>query len=162
MEFLDTYTVSFFGHRQIENFRLAEERLEKLIRDLLATKEYVEFLVGREGDFDQIVSSAVKWLQREYRDDNSSLIWVLPYPTAALSLNLDNFRRYYDEINVYSPPENVHPKAAYQARNRDMVDRSDMVVYWVEHKTGVAYQTMQYSIKKNKPIVNIAAEVYKI
>ena len=55
--------------------------MESLIHTLLLEKEYVEFLVGRNGDFDQIVSSAVKRQQRRVRDDNSALILVLPYPT---------------------------------------------------------------------------------
>ena len=58
--------------------------MEALVHALLLEKEYVEFLVGRDGDFDQIVSSAVKRQQRLVRDDNSSLAWILPYPTAEL------------------------------------------------------------------------------
>ena len=60
----------FFGHRIVPEFWKAEERVESLIHTLLLEKEYVEFLVGRNGDFDQIVSSAVKRQQRRVRDDN--------------------------------------------------------------------------------------------
>lgn len=58
--------------------------MEALVHALLLEKEYVEFLVGRDGDLDQIVSSAVKRQKRLVRDDNSSLVWILPYPTAEL------------------------------------------------------------------------------
>ena len=61
---MDLFTVSFFGHRTVPEFWKAEERVESLIHTLLLEKEYVEFLVGRNGDFDQIVSSAVKRQQR--------------------------------------------------------------------------------------------------
>ena len=47
--------------------------MESLIHTLLLEKEYVEFLVGRNGGFDQIVSSAVKRQQRCVRDDNNTL-----------------------------------------------------------------------------------------
>ena len=57
---VNIFTVSFFGHRIIPEFREAEDRVEALVHALLLEKEYVEFLVGRDGDFDQIVSSAVK------------------------------------------------------------------------------------------------------
>ena len=70
------FTVSFFGHRIVPEFREAEERVEALIHTLLLENEYVEFLVGRNGDFDQIVTSAVKRQQRRVRDDNSALIWI--------------------------------------------------------------------------------------
>ena len=36
-----------------------ENSLEDYIRKLIDEKEYVEFLVGRNGDFDQCVSSSV-------------------------------------------------------------------------------------------------------
>ncbi len=36
---LDTYTVSFFGHRQIENVSAIEQRLDEIIRSLLLEKE---------------------------------------------------------------------------------------------------------------------------
>lgn len=47
-----TFTVSFFGHRQIEAPFQVESQLEKLISQLLQQNEFVEFLVGREGEFD--------------------------------------------------------------------------------------------------------------
>ena len=94
---MDLFTVSFFGHRIVPEFWKAEERVESLIHTLLLEKEYVEFLVGRNGDFDQIVSSAVKRQQRRVWDDNSALILVLPYPTAELRDNLENFEAYYFE-----------------------------------------------------------------
>lgn len=35
-----------------------------------------------------------------------------------------------------------------------MVDRSDLVVFFVEHNSGGAFQTMQYAKKVNANIVN--------
>lgn len=61
---MNLYAVSFFGHRQIDNVFAIEQRLETLIRELLTTKEYVEFLVGRDGEFDQLVSSTVRRCKR--------------------------------------------------------------------------------------------------
>ena len=156
---LRLYTVSFFGHRIIEDFNRAEAKAEALIHDLILQKEYVEFLVGRGGDFDQIVSSAVKRLQRRIRADNSSLVWVLPYPTAELRNNEESYRTYYDEIEICDAAENSHPKRAYQIRNRQMVDRSDLVVFYVEHNSGGAYQTMRYAQDEGKRIINLAEQL---
>ena len=155
---LRLYTVSVFGHRIIEDFNRAEIKAEALIRDLILQKEYVEFLVGRNGDFDQIVSSAVKRLQRRIRADNSSLVWVLPYTTAELRNHEESFRDYYDEIEICDTAENSHPKRAYQIRNRQMVERSDLVVFYVEHRSGGAYQTMRYAQKQGKKIINLAEQ----
>ena len=156
---LRLYTVSFFGHRIIEDFNRAEIKAEALIRNLILQKEYVEFLVGRNGDFDQIVSSAVKRLQRRIRDDNSALVWVLPYPTAELRNHEENFSAYYDDIEICGTAENSHPKRAYQIRNQQMVDRSDLVVFYVEHNSGGAYQTMRYAQERGKQVVNLAEQL---
>ena len=153
---LRPYTVSFFGHRIIEDFNQAEKKAEALIRELILQKEYVEFLIGRGGDFDKIVSSAVKRFQRRIRADNSSLVWILPYPTAELRNYEESFSAYYDEIEICDAAQNSHPKRAYQIRNRQMVDRSDLVVFYVEHNSGGAYQTMRYAQEKGKRIINLA------
>ena len=79
---MNVFTVSFFGHRRLSDSLTTEKELQKTIRDLVRTKEYVEFLVGRDGEFDQLVSSTVRRCKREIRDDNSSLVLVLPYETA--------------------------------------------------------------------------------
>ena len=78
---LNVYTVAFFGHRYIDNPLKVEELLETEIRKLIDENEYVDFLVGRNGDFDRCVSSAVRRVRKNYRDDNSSLVLVLPYLT---------------------------------------------------------------------------------
>ena len=49
-------------------------------------------------------------------------------------------------------------KAAHQARNRDMVDRSDLVVFYVEHEHGGAWQTMSYAVNQEKEIINLATK----
>ncbi len=92
------HTVSFFGHRFIEKPLLIEQRLETLIRKLLKEKEYIEFLVGRDGEFDQIVSSTIRRSKQEYGGDNSAHVWVLPYLTAEFRDNEESFRQYYDDL----------------------------------------------------------------
>ena len=152
---MSTYTVSFFGHRVIEDPLRIEQRLEKLIRKFLKEKEYVEFLVGRDGEFDQTVSSAIRRCKRTVRDDNSAHVWVLPYPTAEYRDNEESFWEYYDEIEVCSTSADGHFKGAHQARNRAMVDRSHLVVFCIQHDSGGAWQTMRYARKQGKPYNNI-------
>ena len=152
---IGTYTVSFFGHGIIEQPLLIEQSLEELIGSLLRSKEYVEFLVGRNGDFDQLVSSAICRCKREIREDNSAHVWVLPYATADYRDNEEDYRAYYDEIEVFDSA-GKHFKAAFQARNRNMVDRADLVVFYVERNEGGAYQTMRYAIQQGKQYINLA------
>ncbi len=152
---LNIFTVSFFGHRYIDNPFPIERELEKLIQELILTKEYVEFLVGRDGDFDQLVSSTVLRCKKQYRDDNSSLVWVMPYETAEYRVNSDAYQNYYDEIEVCNESAGKHFKSAFQTRNRAMVDRSDLVIFYVEKESGGAYQTLSYAQRNNTNIINL-------
>ncbi len=153
---LDVFTVSFFGHRIINNYCEAERSVADLVRSLIREHEYVEFLVGRDGDFDQIVSSEVRRAKEEVFNANSSLIWILPYEKAEYKQNQVSFDSYYDEVEVCAESEGEYPKAAIQIRNRSMVDRSDLVVFYVSHQSGGAHQTMQYAQRAGKEIINLA------
>ena len=125
---MDIYTVSFFGHRRIYNPIRIERQLEELVRELLLTKQYVEFLVGKDGEFDILVASVIRRCKRLYRDDNSSLVLVLPYVRADFRDNEESYREYFDEIEVFS---GHHYKSAFQERNRALVDRSDLIIFAV-------------------------------
>jgi len=149
------YTVSFFGHRVIEDPLMIEQRLEPLIRKLLKEKEYVEFLVGRDCEFDQIVSSTIRRCKRTTRADNSAHVWVLPYPTADFRDNEDAYREYYDEIEICGTSAGGHFKGAYQTRNREMVDRSNLFVFCIQHESGGAWQTMKYAKRQGISCVNL-------
>ena len=152
---MEVFTVSFFGHRMIDDVFEIENRLEQLIRTLLREHQYVEFLVGRDGEFDQLVSSTIRRCKREYRSDNSAHIWVLPYVTAEYRENEESFRDYYDEIEVCEAAAGGHYKNAHKTRNRAMVDRSDLVVFCIQHESGGAWQTMKYENKQGILCINI-------
>lgn len=155
---MKVFTISFFGHRVIEDSLRIERQLEMLIGKLLTEKEYVEFLVGRNGEFDQLVSSTIRRCKREVRSDNSSHVWVLPYATAEYRNNEEAFLGYYDEIEICTTSSDRHFKDAFQTRNREMVDRSELVVFCAQHKSGGAWQTMKYAAKCEKHYINLGEE----
>lgn len=104
---MEIYTVSFFGHRKIDNALQIETKLEEIITNLIQTKEYVEFLVGREGEFDILASSVVKKVKEQNDYGNCSLILVLPYMKAEFRNNEKSFLEYYDDIEI------CHAKSGY-------------------------------------------------
>ena len=152
---MEIYTVSFFGHRKIENALEVERKLEAKITELIQTKQYIEFLVGREGEFDILAASVVKRVKKKMDYGNCSLIWVLPYMKAEFRDNEKNFLEYYDDVEVCEQSSKAHFKSAMQIRNRAMVDRSDLVICCIQHKSGGAYKTVQYATKQNKEIFNV-------
>ena len=62
---MEFFTVSLFGHREIEDLRLLEYKLTPIIKGLIQTKSYVSFFIGRNGEFDEYAASVIKRIQKE-------------------------------------------------------------------------------------------------
>lgn len=149
-------TVSLFGHRIIDDYLTAEQKLYELLRIIMSRGDReVEFLVGRNGDFDLMTASVVRRLKREMNSENVFLTLVLPYETAELRNNTEAFENFYDSIEISEASADKNFKYAITARNRDMIDRSDMVVVYVKNQSGGAYQSLRYAEKNEKKIVNL-------
>ena len=152
----EKYTVSLFGHRIIEDYQAVENKLYELLRIIMQRGcGEVEFLVGRNGDFDLMAASVIRKLKKETGNDDVFLTLVLPYETAELRDNVEAFESYYDSIEICEASANQNFKYAIVARNRDMIDRSDMVVVYVENESGGAYQSLKYTEKSQKRIINL-------
>lgn len=152
----ETFTVGFIGHSYLYDPITITDRLEKEIKKIIKEKESVEFLVGRNGDFDLCVASTIVGMKKKIGYDNISLILVLPYPTAEYKTNYEQFHNYYDDVEISFKASSSHPKSAIGIRNREIIDRADMIVCYVDHKSGNAWQTVAYARKNNKPIINLA------
>lgn len=150
---MNIYTVSFFGHRHLSDPFGIEARLMSILHDLITTKEYVEFLVGRDGEFDQLVSSSIRRAKENYVYGNVSHILVLPYERADYRNNRSSYEAYYDEVEICPDAAAAHPKAAIFVRNKCMIDRSDLVLCAIEYESGGAYKAVQYAKKQGKQII---------
>ena len=149
---MEIYRIAFIGHREIYQHQRLEERIEKIIKDKLREKEYVEFYVGRNGDFDISIASAIKRAQKAIGHHNSSLILLQPYPMK------DDiyYEQFYDEIE-YPIDSKTHPKSAITKRNQWMVEHADLLVAFVEeNRNGGALNTLKYAEQKGIEIINLA------
>lgn len=156
---MEIYTVSFFGHRQVHNPIQVAEALKEKIREIIITNDYVDFLVGRNGAFDLMAASMVRRVRKELDYGNCSLVLALPHMTKEYRDNKGSFEKYYDDIEICAEAERAHFKGAYQIRNRMMIDRSDLVICYIEHKSGGAFQTVEYAGKRKVEICNIAVPI---
>lgn len=145
-------TVSLFGHRIIEDYLTVEAKLYELLRIIMQRSRELEFLVGRNGDFDLMAASVIRKLKKETGNENVFLTLVLPYETAELRNNTESFESYYDSIEIC---DSQNFKYAIVARNHEMIDRSDMVVVYVKNESGGAYQSLKYAEKNQKRIINL-------
>ena len=75
---MEIFKVAFIGHREVSNFFKIEEQIYDTAYQLVQSKEYVEFYVGRNGEFDILVASVIKRLQKNMGNANNCLILVLP------------------------------------------------------------------------------------
>ena len=149
---VDIYRVAFIGHREIDDIRYIEDTIQGIAEGLLRTYEYVDFYVGRNGDFDISAASAIKRAQKSYGNSNSSLIVVLPY-TVKDEYFLEQF---YDEIYYPLDPK-THFKEAITKRNRWMIDNADLLICYVEEgQCSGAMTTLKYAQNNGIRIINLA------
>ena len=154
---LDIYTVTFFGHRTLPSMFALEDKLMAILREIINTHEYVEFLVGRDGDFDQLVTSAIRKATEAYGYGNTALVLVLPYERAEYRDNKESFEDYYDEVQICYESSQAHPKGAIFERNKQMVDRADLIICAIERDGGAA-KAVKYAVQQGKKVINLLEE----
>lgn len=147
----EIYRVAFFGHREVDNMRNLETRLMTVLKRIMGEHTYIEFYIGRNGEFDEIAASVIKRLKKEREMSYNIMILVLPYTVK----DIEYYEDYYDEIMIPESIGKAHYKNAITLRNRWMVDVSDLVIVNVERHSGGAYTAMRYAEKQNKRIINL-------
>ena len=150
---MEIYRVGLFGHRTVYSDQGVSSKLEKAVKDLLREKEFVEFYMGRNGDFDMLAAAAVKCAQRDVDLKNSALSLVLPYSVK----DIEYYQSYYDDI-IFPLDNGTHFRTAITRRNEWIVDNCDLVIAFVEHESGGAHQALRYAQKRGVKVINLAAE----
>lgn len=139
-----------FGHRNV--FENLSEKLDDAIES--AVQQGCEiFYTGAIGDFDSLFSSAVRRAKKTY--PYIKLICVKPYFTNDINTNRDYYTALYDDIIIPDELADIHYKAAIKARNRWMIDNSDIVIVHTIRNYGGAYEAKRYSEQKEKVIIFI-------
>ena len=151
---MSIYTVALFGHRNMLDTKHIDHNLIPIITNLIETKFYIVFLIGRNGEFDAYAASIIKMVQHEYGISRLELNLVLPYAVS----DIEYYDNYYDSILIPECVENVHPKSAITKRNRWMVEQADLVIDNVEKQQGSAFTALRYAEKLCKPVINLATQ----
>lgn len=150
----EIFRVALFGHRYLDSLRIIEDRLTPIIKDLIWKKQFVEFYIGRNGEFDEFAASVIKRVRKDVDLSNTALILVLPYNSA----KIEDYEKYYDEITIPDVLWKMHPKGAIKAKNRWMVEQADLVIGYVEREEGGAYTALKYAKQLEKESINIAVD----
>lgn len=140
-----------FGHRNI--FERIEDKVYMAI--INAAEQGCEiFYTGAMGDFDSLFSSSVRKVKKSY--PNIKLICVKPYFTNDINTDRDYYVVMYDDVIIPDELADIHPKAAIKARNRWIIDNSDMVLMYTIRNEGGAYEAKRYAERKSKTIINLS------
>lgn len=67
-------------------------------------------------------------MEERLQDDNSVLVRILPYLAAEYWNDEEFFLQNYDKVELCQSSAEAHFKAATLVRNREMVNRSDLIV----------------------------------
>lgn len=139
-----------FGHRNV--FENISDKLDQTIES--AVQQGCEiFYTGAMGDFDSLFSSAVRRAKKTF--PYIKLICVKPYFTNDINTNRDYYAAFYDDVVIPDVLAGVHYKAAIKARNRWMIDNSDIVIVHTIRNYGGAYDALKYAERKSKCIIKI-------
>ena len=148
---MDILKVALFGHRDFCATREIEDKLYNILRDLMVTRSYVDFYIGRNGEFDLFAAALIKRIKKELDDSNCSMTLILPYKVK----DIEYYEKYYDDIIIPDRVTNAYPKFAITMRNEWMVDECDLVVGCIQHNSGGAYKAVKYAKKSGREVINI-------
>ena len=142
--------VTFCGHSQFVKTDERERQLLAFLEDTIGDTP-TEFFLGGYGSFDAFAYSCCKKYQITH--PNTSLVYITPYLSCKDS-SKDQSTQY--DVIIYPEIESIPLRYAISHRNRWMVEKADLVIAYINHKSGGAYQTYRHAISKNKVIFNIA------
>ncbi len=140
----DTLTVTFFGHRNAP-YGIKEKIKIAIINEL--KNGATNFLVGNNGNFDNMCISLLSELSKEY-DFNWEI--VLAYMPNEKN-DITNFNNTLLPAEIETAP----PKFAICRRNEWMIKNSNTVVCYITHEFGGAATYVELAKRKKKKIVYI-------
>ena len=141
---------SGFGHRNV--FENISSKLDNAVEEAIAQGCEI-FYTGAMGVFDSLFSSAVRSAKKVY--PHIKLIGVKPYFTNDINTDKDYYAALYDDIIIPDELAGIHPKAAIKARNRWMIDNSDIVLIYTVRNFGGAYEAKRFAERNGKRLIKI-------
>ena len=139
-----------FGHRNV--FENISSKLDNAVEEAIAQGCEI-FYTGAMGEFDSLFSSAVRSAKKVY--PHIKLIGVKPYFTNDINTDKDYYAALYDDIIIPDELAGIHPKAAIKARNRWIIDNSDIVLIYTVRNFGGAYEAKRFAERNGKRLIKI-------
>ena len=136
-------TVTFFGHRDTP--KEIESALRLTLIDLIENKNATVFYVGNHGNFDAMVRRQLEDLSKTYPIKYYVVLAYMPGKNAEP-----------DEHSILPEGiETVPRRFAINNRNKWMLTKSDIVVTYVTHNFGGAWEFQQMAERQSKYVLEI-------
>lgn len=150
--------ISFLGHRNINNKEKIKQLVEKAVKENIPENDELLFYCGGYGDYDELCASVCRNIKKTL--PTSKIIFITPYisPSQQQKIKYLLETKLYDEV-IYPPIENTPQRFAISKRNEWIVERSDLIIAYIEHSFGGAYKTFLTAKRKNKKIISISLEL---
>lgn len=94
--------------------RELKPKLSVILNRIMDTRTYIDFYIGRNGEFNEFAASVIKRLKKEREMSYNILILVLLYTVK----DMEYYEKYYDEMII---PESIG-KAHYKTLSRSATD----------------------------------------
>ena len=139
-------TVTFFGH--MDTPKETEPTLRTTLIDLIENHGAAEFFVGNNGSFDTMVRRQLEALSQTYPITYSVVLAYLPTKKS----------EYDDYTNTILPEgiEAVPKRFAISYRNKWMIRQADVIVTYVTHNIGGAWQFKTMAQKQGKTVIELS------
>lgn len=152
--------VCCFGHREMfrdidsaDEIYYVKNNVSGIIESQISNEGFGVFMTGGRGEFDNIYADEVRKLKYKY--PYIKLILVEPYFSHRLNKNKAYYETMYDSIIIPDELANIHYKKAITARNKWMVDNSELVISYVNRWSGGAYKAIKYAKETKTFVINL-------
>ena len=139
-------TVTFFGHKDTP--KEIEPTLRTTLVDLIENHDATKFYVGNNGNFDTMVRRQLENLSQTYSITYNIVLAYIPTKKS----------EYDDYTNTILPEgiETVPKRFAISYRNKWMLEQSDVVVTYVTHSFGGAWQFKAMAERQGKTVIELS------
>ncbi len=146
--------ISFIGHSLVLSKDSVKQQIKEQMRNNILGEKSVTCYLGGYGDFDKLCAISCKELKQEFACIET--VYVSPY------LNIGEQKKIKELLSlglydgsVYPPIESVPLRFAISKRNEWMIEKSDIIIAFVNHRYGGAYKSFQMAKRKKKKIINL-------
>ena len=152
--------ITFAGHSFVPCVDKVKEAVKAQLRVRIAHAEKVSFYLGGRGGFDELCAICCRELKKEH--SGIEVVYVAPCfnPSEQAKIKEMQCGDLYDS-SIYPPLERVPPRLAILKRNEWMMSRADLVIAYVTHNYGGAYQALRMAQRQGKLIMNVSEFVQR-